>query len=365
MIQKRYQVFVSSTYEDLREERQQVIQALLELDCIPSGMELFPAADEDQWTLIKNVIDECDYYIVVIGGRYGSIGKDGLSYTEKEYRYAVSKKKPVIAFLHKDPTSLPVNKTDQLDEKKKRLDGFRALTEKKVCKYWTSAAELGGLASRSITQAMNRKPGVGWVRANAIPDGDIVEQMEKLTKEKAELQNELKKATEQANELKTRYIKEEQVQGKTSANPPVIRHRMPPTRPSITHKFEVAGHEGFLNVGLYEDGTPGEMFITMAKEGSTVGGMMDSFAIAVTLCLQHGVTLEALVKRFSHQRFEPNGMTSNTDIPFAKSIVDYIFRWLGLTFLEEYRKANLPRRDGNQSPNIAEMFDRLGNKKEV
>ncbi len=125
------------------------------------------------------------------------------------------------------------------------------------------------------------------------------------------------------------------------------RHRLPATRPSITHKFDVAGHEGYLNVGLYEDGGPGELFITMAKEGSTVGGMMDAFATAISLCLQYGVPLEALVKKFSHQRFEPSGMTSNRDIPFAKSIVDYLFRWLGMTFLEEFRKNNKIQRGGS------------------
>ena len=121
------------------------------------------------------------------------------------------------------------------------------------------------------------------------------------------------------------------------------RHRLPATRPSCTHKFDIAGHEGYLNVGLYEeDGRPGELFITMAKEGSTVGGMMDAFATAISLCLQFGVPLEALVKKFSYQRFEPSGMTRNPDIPFAKSIVDYIFRWLDLTYLEDHRKNNLP-----------------------
>ena len=125
------------------------------------------------------------------------------------------------------------------------------------------------------------------------------------------------------------------------------RQRLPATRPSITHKFEVGGHEGYLNVGLYEEnGSPGELFITMAKEGSTVGGMMDAFATAISLCSQYGVPLEALVKKFSHQRFEPSGMTNSQDIPFAKSIVDYIFRWLGITFLEDYRKANVPNRTG-------------------
>ncbi|MCE5325822.1 MAG: vitamin B12-dependent ribonucleotide reductase [Planctomycetaceae bacterium] len=134
------------------------------------------------------------------------------------------------------------------------------------------------------------------------------------------------------------------------------RNRLPATRPSMTHKFDVAGHEGYLNVGLYANGEPGELFITMAKEGSTVGGMMDAFATAISLCLQYGVPLDALVKKFTHQRFEPSGMTSNRDIPFAKSIVDYIFRWLGLTFLEEYRKANLPDRGtNNTSPAIPRL----------
>jgi Domain of unknown function (DUF4062) len=98
-VDKRYQVFVSSTFLDLAEERKQVIQALLELDCIPYGMELFQASDDDQWTLIKRVIDDCDYYLVIIAGRYGSM-KGGVSYTEMEYDYAISQNKPVIAFLH-------------------------------------------------------------------------------------------------------------------------------------------------------------------------------------------------------------------------------------------------------------------------
>ncbi|MCC5850194.1 MAG: vitamin B12-dependent ribonucleotide reductase [Verrucomicrobia bacterium] len=112
------------------------------------------------------------------------------------------------------------------------------------------------------------------------------------------------------------------------------RQRLPDTRQSITHKFEVAGHEGYLNVGLYPDGSPGEVFITMAKEGSTVGGLMDSFGTAVSICLQYGVPVEALNRKFMHARFEPSGFTKNPDIPIAKSLVDYIFRWLQLTFVE-------------------------------
>ncbi len=119
------------------------------------------------------------------------------------------------------------------------------------------------------------------------------------------------------------------------------RERLPDTRQSVTHKFNIAGHEGYLNVGLYPDGRPGELFITMAKEGSTVGGLMDSFGTAVSMSLQYGVPLEVLVNKFSHTRFEPMGHTSNPDIRIAKSMVDYIFRWLGITFLAGYREATL------------------------
>ena len=111
------------------------------------------------------------------------------------------------------------------------------------------------------------------------------------------------------------------------------RRRLPDERKSITHKFSVAGHDGYLTVGMYEDGTPGEIFIVMAKAGSTLSGVMDSFATAVSLGLQHGVPLHLFVNKFSHVRFEPHGFTKNSDIPIAKSIVDYLFRWLGIKFL--------------------------------
>ncbi len=123
-----------------------------------------------------------------------------------------------------------------------------------------------------------------------------------------------------------------------------MRRRLPDTRESVTHKFNVAGHEGYLIVGLYEDGSPGELFITMAKEGSTIGGLMDSLGTAISVALQYGVPVESLVTKFAHQRFEPMGMTANSDIPFAKSLVDYIFRWLGMQFIEGYRERNAPVR---------------------
>ena len=118
-----------------------------------------------------------------------------------------------------------------------------------------------------------------------------------------------------------------------------VRRKLPDERRSITHKFSIGGHEGYLTVGLYKSGMPGELFITMAKEGSTVSGLMDSFACAVSLALQHGVPLKLLCDKFAHTRFEPSGWSGNPDIGYAKSIMDYIFRWLQLRFLTGRQEA--------------------------
>ena len=155
---RRYQVFLSSTYDDLKEERLEVIKALLELDCIPCGMEYFPAASEETWSYIKSLIDDCDYYVVIIGGRYGSLTPDGIGFTQREYEYALSKGVPTIAFLHAAPNDLPVKKTEETDEGKKKLAEFVKMIETKLCKKWKNADELGAVVSRSLTQLIKRVP---------------------------------------------------------------------------------------------------------------------------------------------------------------------------------------------------------------
>jgi hypothetical protein len=190
-LDKKYQVFVSSTYSDLQEERQEVMQALLELDCIPAGMELFPAANEDQWTLIKKVIDDCDYYLVIIAGRYGSIGPDGLGYTEMEYRYALDAGKPVIGFVHKNPGSLPANRCEAAPNARQRLDTFKSLVQNKMCRFWDSPADLGSQVSRSLIKLMKSHPAVGWVRGDLVPDESTAEQILLLKKQIETLQAKL------------------------------------------------------------------------------------------------------------------------------------------------------------------------------
>jgi ribonucleoside-diphosphate reductase alpha chain len=126
------------------------------------------------------------------------------------------------------------------------------------------------------------------------------------------------------------------------------RRRLPDTRASVTHKFEIdSNYEGYLNVGLYDDGTPGELFITMAKEGSTVGGLMDTVGTLVSMGLQYGVPMSVFVDKFTHTRFDPSGFTKNRDIPIARSVIDYIFRWLGIRFIPGYREQNVPSRQAD------------------
>ena len=166
MTGKKYQVFVSSTYRDLIEERSLVTHALLELDCIPSGMEMFPAGDDDQWDIIKRIIDSCDYCILIVAGRYGSEHSSGKSYTQMEYEYAVEKKIPVATFIRGKIKRLPAEYTEELPEKREKLNQFRVLVQKKICKFWDDTKELDGKVTRSIYQLIKSNPMPGWIRAS-------------------------------------------------------------------------------------------------------------------------------------------------------------------------------------------------------
>jgi ribonucleoside-diphosphate reductase alpha chain len=142
----------------------------------------------------------------------------------------------------------------------------------------------------------------------------------------------------------------------TVAEPTPVRRRLPMDRQALCHKFDIAGHEGYIHVGFYEDGTPGEIFIKMAKEGSTISGLMDTIATLTSLSLQYGVPLEALVSKFGHVRFEPSGFTKNPEIPYAKSLTDYIFRFLGMRFLptEQKQETGLVEGDGQRESSRGE-----------
>jgi Domain of unknown function (DUF4062) len=186
---KRYQIFISSTFLDLQDERQAVLKAILEIDHMPAGMELFPATDDTAWQLIRDVIDLSDYYIV--GGRYGSRDDAGLSYTEKEYDHAVLARKPVIPLLHENPESLPREKTETDSDAWERLKRFRTKVEKKhTCVYWKNADDLKAKVIVGLTAATKRHPAVGWVRADKVPTEATLVEVLALKNRVAELEAE-------------------------------------------------------------------------------------------------------------------------------------------------------------------------------
>lgn len=150
---KKYQVFVSSTYEDLQEERKAVIEALLQMNCFPVGMEYFNAADDSQWDVITSLIDECDYYVLIVAGRYGSIDEtSGKSYTQKEYEYAVMKGVPTISFVHKDISQLPSGKVENNPDVQKKLDEFKMEISKKLWQAWDNKDSLASAVVLSLNK---------------------------------------------------------------------------------------------------------------------------------------------------------------------------------------------------------------------
>jgi hypothetical protein len=193
-MEKRYQVFVSSTYADLQEERDAVFQTLMKMDCIPAGMELFPAIDEEQFEFIKRVIDDCDYYILIIGGRYGSLTPEGISYTKKEYDYAIQRGIRVIAFLHENPNEIAVGKSDVDHTLREKLLEFRnEVSRGRLVNFWKSASELPGLVALSLLQTMKAYPAVGWVRSSKMPSNDLLIENHYLKSRNDELMVEIDK----------------------------------------------------------------------------------------------------------------------------------------------------------------------------
>lgn len=182
---KKYQIFVSSTFVDLKEERQAVLTAVQESEDIPSGMEMFPATDEEQFNFIKKVIDNCDYYVVIIAGKYGSLANDGISYTEKEYDYAVSKKIPVLAFVRKED-AITERETDV--EKIQKLAHFKEKVQTgRIVRQWSNKQDLVYSVIISLNKEKSEHPAIGWVRANQVLSSENLVELSQLRKEVAEL----------------------------------------------------------------------------------------------------------------------------------------------------------------------------------
>jgi hypothetical protein len=180
---RRYQVFVSSTYADLIEERKHAIQALLETKCIPSGMELFPAASTEQWELIQRVIRDCDYYVVIVAGRYGSIGPNDVSYTEMEFDYAQSIGRPILGFYHSDIRKLPGAKLEETDEGKRKLLAFTNKVKTRMCREWSTPDGLASAIKTAVLYGIESNPQPGWIRASSVPTWAMVRSLEDRIRE--------------------------------------------------------------------------------------------------------------------------------------------------------------------------------------
>lgn len=187
---KKYQIFVSSTYTDLVEERAQVTNAILEMNHIPVGMEMFSASDESQWKLIQRIIDDCDYYVVVLAHKYGSRDTDGKSFTEKEYDYAVSKGIPTLGFVIKDGSMWSSDKMD-MDEDLKSLNLFKEKVKSKMVKFWTDKFSLHAAVVTSLSKYFTLEPGIGWIKANEATDPKVLNEVSRLSSENAELRKQL------------------------------------------------------------------------------------------------------------------------------------------------------------------------------
>lgn len=192
-MEKRYQIFISSTFIDLKEERKAIIEELLSANYIPAGMEMFSASNSDQFKIIKKIIDNCDYYILIVGARYGTIDPTtGLSFTEQEYDYAISKEIPVLAFIHDDPDNLPADKRE--DDKKDHLEEFRSKVSKgRLCKQWNIPSKLVSAVIISLFKEMNENPQPGWTRGNLYDTTDLLGKIYELNLKKEKLESEVSK----------------------------------------------------------------------------------------------------------------------------------------------------------------------------
>lgn len=191
---KKYQVFVSSTYQDLTDERDQVIRAILEMGHIPVGMEMFSAADEEQWKIIARQIDEIDYYVLIVAHRYGSVTPDGVSYTEKEFDYAVSKGVPILGFLLDNSAPWPNDRHEKDSGSKDKLDKFKTKVKQRLIQFWTNKDDLHGKVSISLMKSITGTPRIGWIRANQMASADVVNELSRLSSENATLRAQVAEA---------------------------------------------------------------------------------------------------------------------------------------------------------------------------
>lgn len=264
---KKYQIFVSSTFVDLKEERQAVLTAVQEAEYIPSGMEMFPATDEEQFNFIKRIIDNCDYYVVIIAGRYGSLAPDGISYTEKEYDYAVNKGIRVLAFVRNENEIDDANK-DTDPAQIQRLAQFKAkVLTGRLVRPWNNKHDLVSSVIISLNKEKSEHPAIGWVRANQVISNENLVELSQLRKEVAELREYKRKHEERKPDNDIAGVDEKIKLHGTFYNPAKMQMRMQ------NWECEVSWKEIFMSV------VP---FLMDYPEDKTVFNLLSSIAFSYT-----------------------------------------------------------------------------------
>ena len=313
------QVFISSTYLDLVDERQAAVQAILSLGHIPAGMELFAAGDESQMQVIKNWIDQSDLFLLILGGRYGSVEESiGKSYTQIEYEYALSIGKPAFAVVI----------TEEFLEKKVKNQGsiiietsngskykdFKKLVLSKIVRFFDDTRDIKLAIYETLTELSKRDDLVGWVPGNQKVDtSKMAEELARLGEENARLTKETIELNKMAK--------------------PIGFKNLSPKRRGFTQTARINGLELTLSTSEYSDGSLGEIFIDVPKESVTLRSSLSSLASSVSIGLQYGIPLEEFVERFIFTKFDPSGFVEHPNVKSATSILDLIFRILGYEYL--------------------------------
>jgi Domain of unknown function (DUF4062) len=247
MSEKRYQVFISSTYDDLKEERKAVQEAIITGGDFPIGMELFPAADEEQFEFIKRIIDESDYYVLILAGRYGSVPKGkNLSFTEQEYNYAISKGVPILRLLHKDINDITGSKLEKTDQGKKRLELFRKKVEsKRLVTFWNSVANLQYHVKNALDVAKKTTPRTGWLRGDLVAANDILQKLVTIQHDNAQLTKEVTRLQNDLNEVKGQLTMPDNLAGLDHAITVIVKSHKKPIANTLMPTIDTAGSVKF------------------------------------------------------------------------------------------------------------------------
>ena len=331
---KKLQVFISSTYIDLKDERQAAVQAILEAGHIPAGMELFAAGDQSQMEVIKDWINQSDVFLLILGSCYGSIEeKSSKSYVQLEYEYALEKNKPLFAIvLDDEEVENRIKKLGSIAIEKenpaKYIEFKKYVKSKRIVKFWKDYKDIKLAVFETLNNFSKRAHLIGWVPGDQqINTSKMTEELMRLGKDNSMLRDKIK---QQNNEVTQLAEEKSKLENYTKT---IAYKNLNPKSRGFTQKAVIDGREITFQTSEYGNGTLGEIFVNMAKSTQTESGLLECFAMAVSLGLQYGVPLEEFVDKFIYTKFEPSGFVEHPNVKSTTSIADLVFRLLGYEYL--------------------------------